>query len=270
MSLTTEQQQPADPRDTDSLAAASSLRLLLRARRGDLSAREALIARYFPWLRRWARGRLPDWARAGVDTSDLVQDALLQTFRRIAYFESQRDGAFRAYLRLAVDNRIRDEMRRIARRSRVDPSETTDLLVDGGPSPLEQFITDETWARYLQGLQRLTPRERRLIVGRAEMGYSYKQLALIDGQRWGTATSSSRSSMAEPVPTRHAWRCVGRCCGSATKCRAPEGICCLPSRTPSRLTELEHETLPRPSSSCGQRPSGNVQPRNQADRVLPI
>ena len=182
MSLRTEQQQPADPRDTDSLASASSLRLLLRARRGDLSAREALIARYFPWLRRWARGRLPDWARAGVDTSDLVQDALLQTFRRIAHFESQRDGAFRAYLRLAVDNRIRDEMRRIARRPRVDPSETTDLLVAGGPSPLEQFITDETWARYLQGLQRLAPRERRLIVGRAEMGYSYKQLALIDGR----------------------------------------------------------------------------------------
>ena len=182
MSSTPAQQQPADPRDTDSLASASSLRLLLRARRGDRSAREALIARYFPWLRRWARGRLPDWARAGVDTSDLVQDALLQTFRRIAYFEPQRDGALRAYLRLAVDNRIRDEMRRVARRPRVDPSETTDLVVDGGPTPLEQFITDETWARYLQGLQRLTPRERRLIVGRAEMGYSYKQLALIDGR----------------------------------------------------------------------------------------
>ena len=64
----------------------------------------------------------------------------------------------------------------------MDPSETTDLLVDAGPSPLQQLITDETWARCLQGLQRLTPRERRLIVGRAEMGYSYKQLALIDGR----------------------------------------------------------------------------------------
>ena len=151
MSSTPAQQQPANPKDTDSLASASSLRLLLRARRGDRSAREALIARYFPWLRRWARGRLPDWARAGVDTSDLVQDTLLQTFRRIAHFEPQRDGALRAYLRLAVDNRIRDEMRRVARRPKVDPSETPDLLVDAGPSPLQQLITDETWARYLQG-----------------------------------------------------------------------------------------------------------------------
>ena len=138
-----------------------------------------------PWLRRWARGRLPAWARAGADTSDLVQDALLQTFRRIAYFEPKRDGALRAYLRLAVDNRIRDEMRKVARRPRVDPSETkeaADLLVDTNPTPLDQVITDETWARYLQGLKRLTPRERRLIVGRAEMGYSYKQLALVDGR----------------------------------------------------------------------------------------
>ncbi len=174
--------QPANSGDTGSRASTSSLRLLLRARRGDRAAREALAARYFPWLRRWARGRLPYWARDGVDTSDVVQDTLLQTFKRIAYFEPRRDGAFRAYLRLAVDNRIRDEMRRVVRRPKVDPSETTDLLVDAGPSPLQQLITDETWARYLQGLQRLTPRERRLIVGRAEMGYSYKQLALIDGR----------------------------------------------------------------------------------------
>ena len=182
MSSTTEPSQPSNAGNTNPLATTSSLRLLLRARRGDRAAREALAARYFPWLRRWARGRLPYWARDGVDTSDLVQDTLLQTFKRIAKFEPQRDGALRAYLRLAVDNRIRDEMRRVARRPRVDPSETTDLLVDGGPTPLEQFITDETWGRYLQGLQRLSPRERRLIVGRAEMGYSYKQLALIDGR----------------------------------------------------------------------------------------
>ena len=130
-------------------------------------------------------GRLPYWARDGLDTSDLVQDTLLQTFKRITKFEPQRDGALRAYLRLAVDNRIRDEMRRVARRPRVDPTETietTELLVDGASTPLEQSITDETWARYLQGLRGLTPRERRLIVGRAEMGYSFKQLALIDGR----------------------------------------------------------------------------------------
>ena len=182
MSSTSEAAQPTDSGNANQLATTSSLRLLLRARRGDRAARDALAARYRSWLRWWARGRLPNWARDGVDTSDLVQDTLLQTFKRITKFEPQRDGALRAYLRLAVDNRIRDEMRRVARRPKADPSETTDLLVDGAPTPLEQSITDETWARYLQGLRRLTPRERRLIVGRAEMGYSFKQLALLDGR----------------------------------------------------------------------------------------
>ena len=47
------------------------------------------------------------------------------------------------------------------------------------PSPLQQAIDGETRARYLRALQRLTERERRLIVGRAELGYSFRQLALV-------------------------------------------------------------------------------------------
>ena len=56
------------------------------------------------------------------------------------------------------------------------------MLPAGGPSPLEQSIDGEAWARYLRGLRRLTERERRLIVGRSELGYSFQQLALIDGR----------------------------------------------------------------------------------------
>ena len=52
----------------------SSARLLERALRGDHSARDALFARYLPWLRRWARGRLPRWARGVVDTSGELLD----------------------------------------------------------------------------------------------------------------------------------------------------------------------------------------------------
>ena len=44
---------------------------------------------------------------------------------------------------------------------------------------LQQLIADEAWERYLGALRRLTPRERRLVVGRAELGYSFKQLALV-------------------------------------------------------------------------------------------
>lgn len=38
---------------------------------------------------RWASRRPPKWARDLADTDDLVQNALLQTFKRIQDFESR-------------------------------------------------------------------------------------------------------------------------------------------------------------------------------------
>jgi len=62
------------------------------------------------------------WARDVSDTQDLVQETLLQTFKRVETFESRGDGAFQAYLRQALLNRIRNELRRFRRRP-----EATDL-----------------------------------------------------------------------------------------------------------------------------------------------
>jgi RNA polymerase sigma-70 factor (ECF subfamily) len=63
--------------------AESSLDLLARARAGDDEALNRLAARYLPRMRRWASGRLPRWTRDLAETDDLVQDCMLQTFRRI-------------------------------------------------------------------------------------------------------------------------------------------------------------------------------------------
>lgn len=160
--------------------APSSSELLRRARRGDRPAIEGLFERMAPWLRRRAHGRLPAWARGVIDTNDLVQDALLNTFRRIAGFESHSSVAFRSYLLQAVDRRVQDEMRRVRRHGIRSSLEEEGLPPAGGPSPLNRLIDDETWSRYLRALARLGPRDRRLIVGRAELGYSFRQLALID------------------------------------------------------------------------------------------
>ena len=168
------------PQEVSPPSAGESTELLRQARRGDRSAVDALFARLFPWLQRRTRGRLPRWARGVLDTSDVVQDVLLHSIRLISGFESPSSVAFRAYLLRAVDHRIRDEMRRVGRRDTHGGLEEDALPAAGDPSPLQQLIADETWQRYLRGLKRLTPRERRLIVGRGELGYSFKQLALID------------------------------------------------------------------------------------------
>jgi RNA polymerase sigma-70 factor (ECF subfamily) len=153
----------------------TTFRLLERVRTGDEEALEALFARYVIPLRRWASGRLPRWARDARDTQDLVQDALLQTFKRIESFEHRREGSFQAYLRQALMNNIRYELRRLGRRA---PTATLDSQVtDENPSPLELAVGQQAADRYEQALARLRQEDREAIIARVEMGYSYERLA---------------------------------------------------------------------------------------------
>ena len=168
----------ADPPDPG-----SEQRLLNRVRRGSSSAVNALFERYAPWLRRRASGRLPQWARSGVTTSDLVQDVLHHAYARLNWFESKHVSALRAYLRRAVENRVQDEMRRAIRRldnTRLAPGEEPLRLFEDTAPQYQQLLHDEMWGRYREGLKRLKVRDRRLIVGRAELGYNYEQLAAIE------------------------------------------------------------------------------------------
>jgi len=153
----------------------STFQLIERARQGDEEALERLFAQHLKPLQRWAQGRLPQWARDLADTDDLVQDALAQTFKRLDDFEIRGVGALRAYLRQAVTNRIRDELRRKGRHPAV--TDLDGIEVDESESPLEQAIGSEAVERYEKGLQRLTPEEREVIIARVEQGYSYEELA---------------------------------------------------------------------------------------------
>ena len=155
--------------------AESTFQLLERAHTGDDAALETLFARYLEPLQRWASGRLPRWARSASDTHDLVQDTLLNTFKKIGTFEPRREGAFQAYLRQAVMNRIRDELRRTS--ARPATSTLDEFEHEHGTSPLEDAIRLETFERYEAALGRLTADDREAIIGRVELGRSYEDLA---------------------------------------------------------------------------------------------
>jgi RNA polymerase sigma factor (sigma-70 family) len=155
--------------------AESTFHLIEQARAGDHEALERLFARHLKPLQRWARGRLPKWARDLADTDDLVQDTLVQTFKRIEHFEPRRVGALQAYLRQAVLNRIRNELRRKGRQPHA--TDLDGLEVESVESPLEQAIGREAVERYEAALHRLTTEEREAIIARVEMGYSYEELA---------------------------------------------------------------------------------------------
>src|SRR5688500_5650013 len=93
----------------------STLRLLELAKAGDREALDRLFERSLPLLRRWATGRLPRWTRDLMDTDDLVQETAVRAINRIGDFVPRHAGALQAYLRQAVVNRIRDEIRRRGR-----------------------------------------------------------------------------------------------------------------------------------------------------------
>ena len=153
----------------------SSLTLLERARAGDRVALESLIARYLPRLQRWASGRLPPWARDMAETQDLVQEALFQTFKRIERFEPRGEGALHAYLRQAILNRIREELRRAKRRPA--RSELDSAAEDDARSPLAAAIGQEAIDRYERALAQLRPDDRELVVARIELGYTNREIA---------------------------------------------------------------------------------------------
>src|SRR5215210_771463 len=135
--------------------------LIQRVREGDKDSLERLIQRHLAPLRRYVSGRLPRWARDLADTDDLVQDTLLRTFSKMDAFEVRGVGALQAYLRQAVMNRLRDELRRKGRApALVDVHE---LDVAGPGSPLEEAIGAEAAARYVAALARLEPEEREAI-----------------------------------------------------------------------------------------------------------
>ncbi len=162
-------------RDCASGAVDTTFDLVERAKTGDSDALNHLFARYLPSLRRWASGRLPRWTRDLMDTDDLVQETVVRAVKRINRFESRHEGALQAYLRQAVVNRIRDEVRR-ARRSPT-PDALDDNAADPGASPLEEAIGAEAMERYEAALERLRPEEREAIVTRVEMYGSYQDVA---------------------------------------------------------------------------------------------
>jgi len=163
--------------DPQLLATVDLLRL---SKAGDEKARDELLGRYLPRLRRWASGRLPMRARSLFDTADLVQETLLRVLQGLERIEERGPGGFQAYVRQAVLNRIRDEVRWADRRP--GPEDVPESLPDRSPSPLENAIGAELLDRYERALAGLSADDRELLSLRIEMDYDYAEIATITGR----------------------------------------------------------------------------------------
>jgi RNA polymerase sigma factor (sigma-70 family) len=172
----------------------STIDLLDRFKKGDEQAVSLLVERSMPPLKRWARGRLPQWARGVAETQDLVHDAVIRALPRLKTFEARHPGALQAYLRQAITNHIRDEIRKV--NARPKPAELRDSHPDVGPSPLEEAIGQESIERYEAALKMLKPADREAIVARLELQQSYEEVAIALGK---PSTDAARMAVGRAV-----------------------------------------------------------------------
>ena len=158
----------------------NTIELLERFKKGDEEAVSLLVERSIPPLKRWARGRLPQWARSLAETQDLVQNAVLRALPHLKTFEAKHPGALQAYLRQAVNNHIRDEIRKV----KVRPAGHRALgrSARRGASPLERAIGQQSLERYEAALKSLRPVDREAIIARVELQQSYDEIAIALGK----------------------------------------------------------------------------------------
>jgi RNA polymerase sigma factor (sigma-70 family) len=169
------QPAPEDPAHQPDRLSESTRSLLHRAKVGDSSALDEICARYLPRLSRWAEGRLPLRARGLVDTGDLVQESLIGALGRLGGLRARYPEAFPTYLRTAILNRIRNEVRRTARNPEVAALKGTEA--DPSASPLEVLIGAELAQRYEEALALLRDEDRAVLFLKIEMDMSPAEIA---------------------------------------------------------------------------------------------
>ncbi len=148
--------------------------LLSRVRGGDEGAIRDLVELYRPLLEQWASGRLPGNARGLVDTVDVVQVCLVRALGQVDRFDAKRPGSFLAYLRRALLNQIRNEIRASGSRpeSGSEATERPDIL----PS-VEDEVGRETIESYETALSQLPEDDQAAVILRVEFGLRYQEIA---------------------------------------------------------------------------------------------
>ncbi len=157
----------------------TTAQLLGRIRGGDAGAREALVARVEPLLRRFAQGRVPQLLRHQQDTADLVQLTWLKALEHLEQIEPREPGAFFAYLRTVLINALRQSLRSHGRAPVVGGSDVQEIVESVLPAA---NVEPEDWIAWEQSLAMLSPAHRGLVLMRFEFGMSFAEIATEIGE----------------------------------------------------------------------------------------
>ncbi len=162
-----------------------------RARGGDLSAYEVLVARYTVPAHRAAV-----LLGAGDDADDVVQEALVKAYRQLSRYRGE--SGFRPWLLAIVANETRNLHRSRRRRdglvlraaARPDP-------VPDSPDPADSVLAGERRHRLVEQLRRLADRDREVLVCRFLLDLSEAETADALNVPKGTVKSRTARALAK-------------------------------------------------------------------------
>ncbi len=139
-----------EPKPDDSSRAAD---LVERARRGDVEARETLLAEHLPALRGFVRLRLGRALRSREESVDLVQSICGDVLADIGGFEYRGPLSFRHWLLRLAENKIRSRGRFWSRDKRASAREHAGA--DGDVGDLRELAHAFTPSRNAAGREEL-------------------------------------------------------------------------------------------------------------------
>lgn len=157
---------------------------------GDADAFDALLARYWAVLVRYAAGMVGGWD----DAADIVQEAFIRVWEWRERWDA--GGSVQALLYRIVRNTALDEQKRVEVRARADVRDEVPRPARS-PTPVEHVVAWELEAAIDRAVRELSPRRREVFVLARYQGLSNPEIADVMGIAAQTVANQLCSAVAE-------------------------------------------------------------------------
>ena len=162
----------------------SDWELVVKARKGDLTAFEALVEKYKRSVYKIARSRVS----RHDDADDLAQEIFLRVFKGIRKFKGA--SSFKTWMfRIAMNTSI-NYGSRMGERMKREAELKESVLAGQEPESLVSLIREERETKLRQLIETLPVKQRKTLTLKIDGGLKYSEIAKVMGCSEGTAKAN--------------------------------------------------------------------------------